>query len=367
MKESKRLKELYNYKVLDTPSEKKLDDIVEIATALCDTPISLVSLVDSDRQWFKAKKGLEISQTRREDFFCNHALQSPNEILVVNDPLNDSRFANNPLVKGNPNIRYYAGAPLRTKEGHVLGTLCVMDDKPRKIGEKKLAALKLLSNEVMEYLETRRLLMRQSETLQKKSADLINFSRQSKSVFLQFEVSSKGKIAFNFISQEIQKINPILTPKVLKKHPKKVLDVIHPDDCDYVLKSILESSLNCKNWETEFRIKRADGSYSWYLGIAKPEKTANGSIFWYGTFQDVSNKKEYTNALEQMSFDISHVLRKPITTLMSIISVIEIEKDLDKESLKMYATYLKSVGEELDEFTKMLNDTYHKKWMRLKG
>ena len=114
MNEQNRLQELKSYKILDTLPEKELDELAEIASVICDTPISLVSFIDEKRQWFKARKGIEAQETPREDAFCQHTLQTPKEVLVVNDPLNDERFKNNPLVLGNPHIRFYAGAPLET-------------------------------------------------------------------------------------------------------------------------------------------------------------------------------------------------------------------------------------------------------------
>lgn len=365
MKEANRLRELYKYQVLDSPSEKKLDDIVEIASVLCDAPISLISLLDKDRQWFKAKKGISLEETEREFSFCDYILNSSDDVLVIDDLSKDDRFYKNPLVLKELNIRFYAGVPLKTVDGHFLGSLSILDEKPRSISKNKINALKLLANEVMEYLDTRKMLLSQSNLMERNSNDLRNFSGQSRSIFLQFEVNKNGTIDFGFLSEGLEKVHPALTADILKKHPKQLLDIIHPEDCDKVLKSIVKAFLNTEQWEMEFRIQKEDESISWYQGVAKPEKREREHVIWYGTFHDISHKMEYVNALEQMSFDISHVLRKPVTTLMSIISVIEIEKELDEEALRMYAGYLKSIGEELDGFTKMLNDTYHNKWIRL--
>lgn len=142
MNEYLRLQELESYHIMDTLPDNELDELVEIAAAILDTPISLISLVDSERQWFKVNKGLEARQTPRQDAFCQHALHNPKEVLVVEDPLTDERFRENPLVLGDPNIRFYAGAPLESPNGQVLGTLCVIDNKPRKISnqQKKLCS-----------------------------------------------------------------------------------------------------------------------------------------------------------------------------------------------------------------------------------
>jgi GAF domain-containing protein len=135
-KEEARLEALRRYRILDTPQENDFDDIVRLAAAICQTPISLVSLVDRDRQWFKGRHGLDIAETPRRMSFCSHSIQKPDETTIVPDTLQDERFADNELVTDGPRIRFYAGAPLVTPEGHALGTLCVIDKKPRQLTDQ---------------------------------------------------------------------------------------------------------------------------------------------------------------------------------------------------------------------------------------
>ncbi len=156
MNEEQRLQALLNYRILDTLPEDEFDEIVELASILCGTRISLISLVDSSRQWFKAKKGLPYHEQPREYAFCNHAVQRPNEVMIVNDSLKDDRFIKNPLVAGAPYIRFYAGAPLITPEGYPIGTLCIIDDEPKDITEEQIAALKILAKRVIKMLELKK-------------------------------------------------------------------------------------------------------------------------------------------------------------------------------------------------------------------
>lgn len=153
--EAERLAALRRYEILDTPPEPAFDRIVRLASYVLGTPISLVSLIDESRQWFKARQGLEAEQTPRSMAFCAHAILD-DDVLVVPDARADRRFADNPLVVGEPNIRFYAGAPLRTPEGHRLGTLCVIDRKPRTLDDEKRALLADLSALVVDELELRR-------------------------------------------------------------------------------------------------------------------------------------------------------------------------------------------------------------------
>ena len=154
--ESGRLAALRAYCLLDTDPEQVFDDVTEIASLLCSTPIALISLVDEARQWFKSSVGLDVSETPRDVAFCAHAIVNPEEVFVVDDTHNDHRFALNPLVTGGPKVRYYAGAPLVSSDGQALGTLCVIDHVPRQLGQRELQGLKALARQVVTQLEIRR-------------------------------------------------------------------------------------------------------------------------------------------------------------------------------------------------------------------
>lgn len=140
------------YRVLDTTCEKAFDDLTKLAATICEVPISLVSLVDQERQWFKSHFGLDATETHRDYAFCGHAILK-DEILIVEDAQDDVRFADNPLVTGDPSIRFYAGAPLQMEGGARLGTLCVIDREPRVLSANQLEALSVLREAVVTQLE----------------------------------------------------------------------------------------------------------------------------------------------------------------------------------------------------------------------
>ena len=154
--DKERVAELKEYHILDTIPEKDFDDITMLASEICNTPISLISLVDKNRQWFKSTVGIQARETPREIAFCAHAINKPEEIFVVNDARADSRFSDNPFVKGEPHLVFYAGVPLVSNDGYPLGTLCIIDKKPKKLTDKQLNALKVLGKQVMYQLELKR-------------------------------------------------------------------------------------------------------------------------------------------------------------------------------------------------------------------
>jgi GAF domain-containing protein len=154
--ETERLAALERYAILDTDPEQALDELVQLAATICGTPIALLSLVDSSRQWFKARVGLTVMETPRDLSFCAHAIGSDEELFIVADAERDPRFATNALVIGEPHIRFYAAAPLISPEGLKLGTLCVIDSRPRELDRVQRGALSALARQAMVQLELRR-------------------------------------------------------------------------------------------------------------------------------------------------------------------------------------------------------------------
>jgi GAF domain-containing protein len=155
--EEDRLNALKEYDILDSLPEADYEAITELASQICGTPISLISLIDDSRQWFKSNHGLSVKETPREYAFCTHTIQSPSEVFVVSDSRNDNRFSQNPLVTGDPHVIFYAGAPLIDSNGFALGSLCVIDHTPKTLSNTQLSALKTLATSVVNLIEMRKM------------------------------------------------------------------------------------------------------------------------------------------------------------------------------------------------------------------
>jgi len=153
-REAARVAALDRYAILDTEPEQSFDDLVILASHVCKTPMALLSLVDDHRQWFKSAVGVQVRETPKEYSFCAHAIQQ-NDLFIVPDTLKDPRFKDNPLVTGEPHIRFYAGAPLVNGDGFAMGTLCVGDRQPRELDEDQKAALTSLSRLALRQMELR--------------------------------------------------------------------------------------------------------------------------------------------------------------------------------------------------------------------
>ncbi|WP_432410325.1 sensor histidine kinase [Rasiella sp. SM2506] len=176
--EKERLEEVKSYSLLDTLPEQEYDDITELIAGVCDTPIALVTLLDTDRNFLKSHHGVPFNESPRDISFCGHAILEPEDIFIVEDARLDIRFADNPVVKEH-NAIFYAGAPLRTQQGYPLGTLCIFDTKPRKLTEKQKLIIVAMAKQVIKLFELHRsniLLKNNKLLLEQRNQDLKNFA-----------------------------------------------------------------------------------------------------------------------------------------------------------------------------------------------
>lgn len=177
--EAERLALLESYAILDTELEEDYDNLVLLASEICGTPISVITLLDKDRQWFKAHHGLDTSETERKYSFCGHTIHEADNLFVIEDARVDERFHDNPIVVGDPNVVFYAGVTLNGSNGLPLGTLCVIDHEPKQLSESQLTALRILSDQVMNLLDLRKKKMeleKANEDLKLANRELDNFA-----------------------------------------------------------------------------------------------------------------------------------------------------------------------------------------------
>ncbi len=189
--EAARLDALHRFRILDTEVEESFDDLAYLASYICGTPIALVNLIDAERQWFKSSVGWDIQESSRDLAFCAHTILEPEEMLIVSDTLQDERFATNPLVTKEPNIRFYAGTPLVTQDGFALGTLCVIDYEPRELSSKQLQALKTLGRQVIQQIELRRNLSDVADAISERKRMEEALAQREERTRLLFQITSQ--------------------------------------------------------------------------------------------------------------------------------------------------------------------------------
>jgi len=248
--ERARLEALEQYEILDTEGEEGFDALAKLASYICQTPLSLVSLVDMHRQWFKSRVGLDLSETTREISFCSHAING-DDIFEVTNALEDGRFKNNPLVLGEPEIRFYAGAPLIDSQGFKLGTLCVIDRTPRRLTLEQRNALKTLADEVMVRFELRRkeiALKRGKNTLENLNAEL-----QQKNLKLA-ELNAEMSNILAIVTHDLK--NPVAQIIGLSRLMRESCENMTEEQCDDI------NLIHDAGWKANEMIDRLLGTHS---------------------------------------------------------------------------------------------------------
>ena len=293
MSEHDRLAALASYRVLDTAPEPAVDDITRMAAQLFDAPIALVSLIDRERQWFKSRHGLETACTPRGQAFCDHAIRQPaGEVMVVEDAALDPRFADNPLVTGEPSVRFYAGAPLTDAEGHNLGALCVIDRKPRPaLSDPEKTQLRVLAAAVVSRLEKGR-----AERRLQEETRLLQMTEAISGVGHWRVDLQAGAIHW---SDEVYKIYG-LSPDSFVPDQDNWLDLYHPDDRPIARQALARVLKGETPVEQLVRLVRPDGAVRQGLGRATCEYDEAGKVAAiFGVLEDVTSRNAAFDALRR--------------------------------------------------------------------
>jgi len=326
--EVERLQALREYSILDTLPEQDFEDITKIASEICQTPIALITLVDSDRQWFKSNRGLNVTETPRDYAFCAHAINSPNEILTVKDSRQDIRFVDNPLVTGYPNVIFYAGVPLINPAGFSLGTICVIDNKPRELSEKQLDSLRSLSNQAVRLLEFKKMnkmLQESQKEIQTRNDELEQFA---------YVVSHDIKSPLN---------NIISLTTFFTNDQKGKID----SEGEQIIKHITNSSLRLKSL--------IDGIISHYMGFnisVSDSKEINVDTLFIEIVDLLDSKREYqitynsdVKSIQTNEVAIKQILTNLISNSIKYNDKAEVKIDINvTSSIDLYNFIIKDNG-----------------------
>ncbi len=293
--ETARLSSLCQYRILDTEPEDAFDDLTNLAASICGAPIAVVSFVDSNRQWFKARVGVDMAETPRDIAFCSYAiLQS--DPLIVPDALTDVRFATNPLVTAEPHIRFYAGVPLIMPDGYTLGTLCVLDFVPRELSSSQLDALKALARQVVAQLELRRQLLeadhltrelRHNEAALRESEERFRIMADSAPVLIWIDDPEQRCVFHNKTWLDFT------GRSFAEEDGDGWLESVHPDDRPHWSRQYALAFEAREPFTIDYRLRRADGEYRWMLETGVPRWLPNGTFAGFvGSCVDITDRKK---------------------------------------------------------------------------
>ncbi len=330
--ETKRLEALLAYGVLDTPPEEAFDDLARLAATICRTPIALINFVDDRRTWSKANLGLLAAQTARPESFCSHVVAT-GEPLVVQDAAEDQRFANLPMVVSDPLISFYAGAPITSPEGFVVGTLCVMDRTERGLSSDQVAALSTLARQAITQLELRRTASESRRVAEQHAATAEALS-EAETRFRSLVETIPAVVyldAYNeassaiYISPQVESLLGY-TPDEWVAEPDRWRQILHPDDREQALADqdlVLRTEAP---WKLEYRMLAKDGSVVWVHDEAVIIRDEAGRpLYWQGIWLDMTEQK---HAVEQLK-EAETKYRALIEQLPAITYLDPIDEDQD--------------------------------------
>jgi PAS domain S-box-containing protein len=361
--EKERLNALKRYDILDSDPEQFFDDLVELASFICDAPISLITFIDEDRQWYKSKKGIEGSGSARDVAFCAHAIMQ-NELFIVPDALFDKRFVNNPYVTADPEIRFYAGAPLITSDGYALGTLCVLDRQPRELTAEQARAIKSLSRQVVAQLELRRAVKQLSLAQTELSQSKERFQRLANNLpdaIFHYRLQPPG---FGFVSSAVTAITGY-SAQAFYDNSNLLIEIIHPDERKRLAALLDHPTKVNEPYQAElFRLLRADGHMVWLELRTIPVYDQAGRMDAVeGIARDVTHRKQMEEEREQMIADldafaqtVAHDLKGPLSVILGYGELLTPERvsALEQDEIVEFATVISEYATKMNNIIQEL-------------
>ncbi len=312
--EAARLEALARYALLDTPPEPEFEQITAHAAELFHAPIALVSLVDEARLFFKSSRGIEVSEIPREMTFCAYTILEKRPFIVP-DATQDERFARHSLVTGPAGLRFYAGAPLTTRDGMNLGALCVLDTVPREFSDAQAATLTRLAAIVVAAIEARlnEQRLRQEIAVHEQTAQALRLvqtryqriAENTPGMVYQFVRRADGRPEFLFVSDACREIME-LEPADLLRDPSLYFKHVHPEDEQARLRIVAESLATMQPLRWEGRQTLPSGHFKWIQISARPECHSNGDVLWDGVVLDITERKRAEEKLRMLESSVDH-------------------------------------------------------------
>ncbi|TDD95904.1 PAS domain S-box protein [Flavobacterium cellulosilyticum] len=312
--ERNRLDELDSYHILGEIEQSDYDFITKVASQICGTKISLISLIAEDKQWFLSHHGLEIRETPREFAFCSHAINKPEDVFIIEDSRKDIRFKENPLVTGDPNIVFYVGVSLVSEKGYPLGTLCVIDDKPKHLSTEQIETLKMLSKQVMQVLELRKksIVLKELNDKFLKTEKLFNESQRLNKIGA-WELDLNTGITH--WTDEVYNIHEL--PLDFNHNFVNAIDFYHPDDRNLITKALNKTLSRGINFDVVCRLITAKDKLKWVRVTGIKWNQIENQPKLIGSFQDITKIK-----LAKERLDESLAKNKAIFDASSLVSII---------------------------------------------
>lgn len=383
--EDARLQELLKYEILDTSAEQDFDDVVKLASTICNASIGLVTLVDDCRQWFKAKIGWEYTETTKDISFCAHTIHGDG-LLEVIDALEDQRFFQNPLVVEGPKVRFYAGFPLVSPRGYKLGSLCVLDHEPRQLSRKQQFALEVLAKYIVQLLELRLKKSNLAET-QREHANLREkMHRQQRALTRSQRAARIGMFELDLQTRRLKASEGFCHLFGMKLAPEVDVDaflqIIHPDDLTgfyAYFNATLQSS--SKRFVYDYRCLKKNTKKEIFVRSTGEvvRNEAGEAVQLIGIKQDITEQKWYEKQLEDQNkellkvnqeldnfvYRVSHDLRAPISSLLGLTEIISGEQELSR--IKELLQLVKKTLEKQDKFIRDILDYSRNSRQELRG
>jgi PAS domain S-box-containing protein len=361
--EAARIAALHSYGILDTPAEKDFDDLTELASVICQAPISLITFMEADRQWFKSRKGTTETENLRELSFCTHAMASGDPMMVINDSSLDDRFSHNPIVTGEHHITFYAGVPLINKDGFALGSLCVLDVKARTLSKEQESALKIVAGFVVEKLELRRRVNELQEANQKlnesehRFRNLVQHAPVAIAIYNGADdmvIEQANEHMLNLLGQT----EDIIGKPILKARPE--LKGHHYLD---IIKGIFTTGIEHRGANIIAPVRHNGQVIERYFdAIYKPLKNEKNEVTAVMVVASDVTEKYFTDQRKDDFLSIaSHELKTPITSLKVGLQLLNMIKD--KPTSPMHLKLIEQANRSMDKISDLVDNLLNVKRM----